>query len=56
VSQRNEATPQVERPPDEPPPGVFISEDLQDDCWRFLQEIKDVVRRRSEAGLARRAS
>jgi hypothetical protein len=53
VSQRSETSAQAERPREEPPPGQFISEKLQDDCWRFLQEIKDVVRRRSEAGLAR---
>ncbi|HYY03660.1 MAG TPA: hypothetical protein VE736_07230 [Gaiellaceae bacterium] len=37
----------------ERPPGQFVSDELQSDCSRFLEEIKGVVRRRSEAGLGR---
>ena len=40
--------------PDEEPPGQFVSNELQSDCSRFLEETKDVVRRRSEAGLTPR--
>lgn len=39
--------------PDERPPGQFVSDDLQLDTRRFLEEVKDVVRRRYEAGLGR---
>ena len=46
--------PDRERRPDEQPPGQFVSDELQSDCTRFLEEIKDVVRRRSEAGLTPR--
>jgi hypothetical protein len=42
--------PEAVRP--ETPPGEFVTYELQTDCSRFLEEIKDVVRRRSEAGLA----
>jgi hypothetical protein len=45
-------------PPPEPtpqeherPPGLFVSDEHEADCSRFLEEIKDVVRRRTEAGL-----
>ena len=37
----------------EQPPGQFVSVELQSDTTRFLEEVKDVVRRRSEAGLGR---
>jgi len=37
----------------ERPPGQFVSDELRSDCSRFLEEIKNVVRRRSEAGLGR---
>jgi len=30
-----------------------VSDELQSDTWRFLEEVKDVVRRRTEAGLGR---
>ena len=43
----------TERPADEVPPGQFVTDELQSDCLRFLEEIKNVVRRRSEAGLWR---
>lgn len=35
------------------PPGQFVSVEHADDCTRFLQEVKEFIRRRSEAGLAR---
>jgi hypothetical protein len=35
------------------PPGQFVSDDLQSDTLRFLEEVKDVVRRRCEAGFGR---
>ena len=45
--------PEPEQRPIERPPGQFVSDDLQSDTLRFLEEIKDVVRRRCEAGLSR---
>jgi hypothetical protein len=45
-----QAEPQQER---ESPPGQFVSDEHADDCSRFLQEVKEFIRRRSEAGLAR---
>ena len=45
--------PESEQRPVERPPGQFVSDELQSDTRRFLEEIKDVVRRRSEAGLSR---
>jgi hypothetical protein len=47
--------PQGEPRPLERPPGQFVSHELQSDTSRFLEEIKDIVRRRREAGLWRRA-
>lgn len=38
----------------QPPPGQFVSDEHEADCSRFLEEVKEFVRRRSEAGLARR--
>jgi hypothetical protein len=35
------------------PPGQFVSDQLQSDTRRFLEEVKDVVRRRCEAGYGR---
>lgn len=35
------------------PPGQFVSHQHEADCSRFLQEVKDSIRRRSEAGLDR---
>jgi len=49
-----EPQPEPERRAGEQPPGQFVSDELQSDCTRFLEEIKDVVRRRSEAGLTPR--
>jgi hypothetical protein len=45
--------PEPDPRPEERPPGQFVSDDLQFDTRRFLEEVKDVVRRRSEAGLGR---
>ena len=35
------------------PPGQFISDEHEADCSRFLEEVKEFVRRRYEAGLGR---
>ena len=35
------------------PPGQFISDEHEADCSRFLEEVKEFVRRRFEAGLGR---
>ena len=35
------------------PPGQFISDEHEADCCRFLEEVKEFVRRRYEAGLGR---
>jgi hypothetical protein len=35
------------------PPGRFVSDEHEADCSRFLQEVKDFIRRRSELGLGR---
>jgi hypothetical protein len=53
VSHAKEHPPKPERLADERPPGQFVSDELQSDCSRFLEEIKEVVRRRIEAGLSR---
>ncbi len=37
----------------EHPPGQFISDEHEADCSRFLQEVKEFIRRRSELGLGR---
>jgi hypothetical protein len=54
LNSAGETQPDAERRADEQPPGQFVSDELQSDCTRFLEEIKDVVRRRSEAGLGPR--
>ena len=36
------------------PPGQFVSGQHEADCSRFLEEVKEFVQRRREAGLARR--
>jgi hypothetical protein len=46
-----QTAPKPER--EEPLPGQFVSDDLQSDTRRFLEQVKAVVRRRSEAGLER---
>jgi hypothetical protein len=35
------------------PPGKFVSDEHEADCSRFLQEVKDSIRRRAELGLGR---
>jgi len=35
------------------PPGKFVSDAHEADCSRFLQEVKESIRRRSELGLGR---
>ena len=35
------------------PPGQFISDEHEADCSRFLEEVKEFIRHRSEAGLGR---
>jgi hypothetical protein len=37
----------------ERPPGQFVSDEHEADCSRFLEEVKEFVRRRREAGLGR---
>lgn len=37
----------------EVPPGQFVSDEHEADCSRFLEEVKEFVRRRHEAGLGR---
>ena len=37
----------------EAPPGQFVSDEHEADCSRFLQEVKESIRHRSEAGLGR---
>ena len=36
------------------PPGQFVSHEHEADCSRFLEEVKEFVRRRFEAGLGRK--
>jgi hypothetical protein len=48
-----ETQPEGEPRPYERPPGQFVSDELQSDTTRFLEEVKDVVRRRCDAGLSR---
>lgn len=50
-SSPGETQPEHERPVGAPPPGQFVSTQHATDCSRFLEEIKNVVRHRSEAGL-----
>jgi hypothetical protein len=35
------------------PPGKFVSDEHEADCSRFLQEVRESIRRRSELGLGR---
>jgi hypothetical protein len=53
VSHRDERSPQTEPRSEDRPPGQFVSDQLQNDCSRFLEEMKEVVRRRIEAGISR---
>jgi hypothetical protein len=34
------------------PPGHFLTPELASDCARFLEEVKDLARRRAEAAAA----
>lgn len=43
-----------ERSPDPPPPGHFLSPDLESDCARFLAEVRNLARRRAETKRQRR--
>ena len=54
LNSGGDTRPEPEQRPTERPPGQFVSDDLQSDTSRFLEEIKDVVRRRCEAGLSPR--
>ena len=36
------------------PPGQFVSGEHEADCSRLLEEVKEFVRRRREAGLGRK--
>jgi hypothetical protein len=53
VSSAGEPQPEADRHNEDLPPGQFVSAELQSDTSRFLEEIMDVVRRRTEAGLGR---
>jgi hypothetical protein len=53
VSHREEPSSETPRRTEERPPGQFVTAELQSDCSRFLEEIREVVRRRIEAGLGR---
>ena len=37
----------------ESPPGQFVSDEHEADCSRFLEEVKEFIRHRFEAGLGR---
>ncbi|TMK72158.1 MAG: hypothetical protein E6G50_04485 [Actinobacteria bacterium] len=54
INSGGDTRPDPEQRPIERPPGQFVSDELQSDTLRFLEEIKDVVRRRWEAGLSPR--
>ena len=53
MPHREENPPEPKQRTDERPPGQFVTDELQSDCYRFLEEMKEVVRRRREAGLSR---
>ena len=44
--------PEQEREEQNAPPGQFVSDEHEADCSRFLEEVKEFVRRRNEAGLS----
>jgi hypothetical protein len=46
-------TPLVPKRDEQHPPGKFVSDEHEADCSRFLQEVKESIRRRSELGLGR---
>lgn len=35
------------------PPGQFVSDEHEADCLRFLEQVKELARRRRAAGLGR---
>jgi hypothetical protein len=35
------------------PPGKFVSDEHEADCSRFLEEVREFIRRRSELGVGR---
>ncbi len=37
-----------------PPPGHFLSEELESDCARFLEQVRTLVARREHESVARR--
>ena len=47
----DDAPPQAETR--EAPPGQFVSDEHEADCLRFLEQVKEFVQRRYEAGLGR---
>ncbi|MFL6029971.1 MAG: hypothetical protein ACJ74D_08080 [Gaiellaceae bacterium] len=47
----DDAPPQAETR--EAPPGEFVSNEHEADCLRFLEQVKEFVQRRHEAGLGR---
>ena len=53
MAHREEVSPEPVQRQEERPPGQFVSAELQSDCSRFLEEVKEFVRRRHEAGLGR---
>ena len=53
MPHREDNPSEPEQRPDEHPPGQFVTDELQTDCSRFLEEIKEVVRRRIEQGISR---
>jgi hypothetical protein len=38
---------------EEHPPGEFVSDEHEADCSRFLEDVKEFIRHRSELGLGR---
>jgi hypothetical protein len=42
--------PQAPEPADETPPGSFVSEEHEEDCARFLAEVRSLVHRRTQDG------
>ena len=38
------------------PPGHFLSDELESDCARFLEDVRTLVRRREQDDAARSAS
>lgn len=53
ASDAGQTQPEQDPRPNERPPGYFVSDQLQSDTSRFLEEVKSVVERRLAAGLGR---